>query len=261
MTPELSIAIEACMKAGRRIAPYGRASSVLAGGDEPSLSPDEVEHDADLLIARTLSATGLPLHSGCGATVAQELRSSWYRFWLVCPLDDHEAMESCNGEYAVSVALIEGHEPVLGVVYAPSRDELFCASRESGAFRVRSASTPHARPQRLPRLACQGGDGGRPCRVLVGRSTDDGVLPGFMKVLGTGIGAFEVVPTGGALKFCLIAAGEADLYPCLGSSFEWETAAGHAILKAVGRNIVDIHTGRELAYNKAEMVNPCFIAQ
>jgi 3'(2'), 5'-bisphosphate nucleotidase len=261
MTPELIIAIEACMKAGHRIVRSGCGASLQGVGDEPSPWPDDVAQDANLVITRTLSATGLPLLSGYGDPVARDPRSSWHQYWLVCPLDDQEGMESCSGEYAVSVALVEGHEAVLGVVYAPSRDELFCASRESGAFRVRQTSTPHARTQRLVRPSFRGSADGRPCRVLVGRSTDEGTLPGYMEGLCSRVGAFEVVPTGGALKFCLIAAGEADLYPCLGTSFEWETAAGHAILKAVGRNVVDIRTGRELAYNKEEMVNPCFIAR
>ncbi len=261
MTPELIIAIEACMKAGHRIVRYGCGSTLQGAGGDPSPASDDAAQDANLLITRTLSATGLPLLSGYGDPVAWDPRSSWHRFWLVCPLDDQEGIESCSDEYAVSVALVEGHEVVLGVVYAPSRDELFCASRESGAFRVRQPSTPHARPQRLMRTSSHGPSGARTCRVLVGRSTDEGTLPGYMEGLRSGGGAFEVVPTGGALKFCLIAAGEADLYPCLGTSFEWETAAGHAILKAVGRNVVDITTGRELAYNKEEMINPCFIAR
>lgn len=262
MTPELIVAIEACMKAGRAIARHDCRVPVLEDGTEEEFATDEPGFESHQLITRALSVTGLPILSEYGEPVPYEIRSGWLQFWMVSPLQGVDEFMGSTGEYTVSVALVEGHEPVLGVVYVPSRDELYCASRETGAFHVREASSSIAYTTRLFRSGRRGLlSGVRSCRIVVSRSRSDEMVLKYMNDLGNRELSMDLVPKGGALKFCLVATGEADLYPRLETTLEWETAAGHAILKAVGKNVVDIRTGQELVYNKPDMVNPCFIAQ
>lgn len=262
MTPELAVAIEACMKAGRAIAKHDRRVPVLVDGSDDMPAPDEAGMESHDQITRTLLVTGLPILSEYSVPVPYEVRSGWLQFWLVSPLDGVEEFLGDSGEYTVSVALIEGHETVLGVIYAPAKDELFCASRETGAFRIRGASRKLATSTRLFRSSRNGLiSGARSCRILVSRSRNDEMVLKYLHETGKGYINLDIVPKGGALKFCLIATGDADLYPRLDATLEWETAAGHAILRAVGKSVVDVRTGQELTYNKPDMINPCFIAQ
>jgi 3'(2'), 5'-bisphosphate nucleotidase len=263
MTPELILAIDACMKAGRTIARRDCRVPVLAGcGDDDAYAPDEAGMESHCLLTRVLSPSGLPVISPFSEPVPFEVRSSWHHFWLVSPLDSIDGFLDCSGEYTVSAALVEGHEPVLGVVYSPSRDELYFASRESGAFRIREASSAIADTTRLFRSRRRGlASVTRSCRILVSRSRNDEKMIRYMDDLGREYENIDVMAEEGAMKFCRVAAGEADMYPCFGSTLEWDTAAGHAILKAVDGNVTDIRTGRELTYNKPYLVNPCFVAQ
>lgn len=264
LTPELMIAIEACLQSGRALLKRARQAARPNGvghNGHDRFSEGPAPESGDL-IGKRLSATGLPVVNCHHVLQAYDERSSWYRFWLVDPLDGTYDAASGSGECTVSAALIEKGEPVLGVVYAPLTDDLYFASRETGAYRVRDASSPAASTCRLSREGRNSfGREGQVCRVLVGRASLGDCAIRYLQELRQHYDAIDVVQKDGGLKLCMIASGEADLYPRFEDSSEWETAAGHAILKAVGKNIVDIATGRELSYNKPEMRNPSFIAQ
>jgi len=255
------IAIEACLQSGRAILRYERQIN-------PPLKRDEtaVAFYAGLrsneLIQNRLSMTGLPFMSERGRIVPYEERVGWERFWLVDSLEGEQGFVSGTGEYTVSIALIEFHEPVLGVVYAPLMDELYFASRETGAYRVSEASSSTASSFRLTRTSRRGPfRESSHFRLLVSPSHFDERTIRYIEELKRQYKVIDVVQDESALKLCMVAAGEADLYPMLDSSAEWETAAGHAIMKAVGKNIIDIASGRELSYNKPDIHNPSFIAK
>jgi 3'(2'), 5'-bisphosphate nucleotidase len=263
MTPELIIAIEVCLKAGKAILRHDCSyAPAFVDRLDGGLSSDEAGLEAYRLIAHNLSVTGLPVIGEYSESVPYEVRSGWRQFWLVAPIQgEYESLEG-TGDCTVSVALIEGHEPVLGVVYAPATDELYCGSRDSGAYRVRNASSTLARTTRLmpssgdPRTP-------EPCtsRLVVSRSHLDERMLVYIEELSDQYSDIELIQQGGTLNFGMVASGEADLYPRLDATCEWDTAAGHAILKAVGKNLFDIVSGRELAYNKPDLVNPFFIAR
>jgi 3'(2'), 5'-bisphosphate nucleotidase len=261
LTPELMIAIEACLQSGRAILRYERHLQPPGKRDEAAVVYD-VGHRSNELIKNRLSMTGLPLMSERGRIVPYEERAGWERFWLVDPLEGEQGFVSGVGEYTVSIALIEFNEPVLGVVYAPRIDELYFASRETGAYRVSEASSSSASSIRLIRASKSGSlKRSRHYRLLVSRSNFDERTVKYIEELRLQYPEIDVVRKESALKLCMLAAGEADLYPGLENSIEWETAAGHAIMKAVGKNIVDISSGRELIYNKPDIHNPSFIAK
>lgn len=178
------------------------------------------------------------------ATTADRRR--WRRFWLVDPLDGTKEFIKRNDEFTVNIALIEDGRPTLGAVWAPALAEGFAGAPGVGAWRFdttgRSAiSTRVPAPARL--------------RVVGSRSHRGDSLDGLLAALGP----HELIAIGSSLKICRIATGEADLYPRLGPTSEWDTAAAHAVLEAAGGAVVDLE-GEPLRYNKEDILNPFFLA-
>jgi 3'(2'), 5'-bisphosphate nucleotidase len=170
------------------------------------------------------------------------------RFWLVDPLDGTKEFIKRNGEFTVNVALIERGVPVLGVVHVPVTGETYAAAGPGTA----SLSIGGGAARRIavrPRPA-----GG--ATIVASRSHgDDGALDGFL----AGIAVAERRPAGSSVKFCLVARGEADLYPRLGPTMEWDTAAGHAVLLGAGGAVTTLD-GEPLCYGKTGYRNPHFVA-
>lgn len=190
----------------------------------------------------------IPVWSEEDAEIPRETRSAWPRFWLVDPLDGTREFIKRNGEFTVNIALVEGHAPVLGVVYAPVPGHLYAGIPGSGAWRTDGGGAPRPITVRRP-AAC-------PVRIAGSRSHRGASLEGFL----AGIGEHEFVAMGSSLKFCLVAEGAADVYPRVGPTSEWDTAAAQAVVEAAGGRVVDL-TGRPLRYNTgAGRLNPHFIA-
>lgn len=191
---------------------------------------------------------GWPVLSEESAEVPFEQRRNWPRFWLVDPLDGTKEFLQRNGEFTVNIALIEDAHPVLGVVGAPAMGKLYYAARGAGAWKEDAGSVA---PIRVGRAA----DG--PIRVVVSRSHASGeedLSPW------AGSGPHACIPMGSSLKFCLVADGTADLYPRLGPTMEWDTAAAQCILEVAGGRVTDLH-GRTMVYNKLSLLNPGFVAR
>ena len=168
-------------------------------------------------------------------------------FWLVDPLDGTKEFVSRNGEFTVNIALIEHGAPVLGVVFAPAIERLFAASAGSGAVIEDSGGR---RPVAARATPSEG------ATVVSSRSHGDAeALARF--TAGRKIAA--AITAGSSLKFCLVAAGQADLYPRFGCTMEWDTAAGDAILRAAGGTVTDLG-GKLLMYGKPGFENPHFVA-
>jgi len=170
------------------------------------------------------------------------------RFWLVDPLDGTKEFISRNGEFTVNIALIEEQRPTLGVVYAPALDRLFCGV-EGGGARVEEASGSR-------RIACRRVPSSGLTVVSSRSHGDAAALDQFL----SGRRVAASVNAGSSLKFCLIAAGEADLYPRFGRTMEWDIAAGDAVLRAAGGRVIELD-GREMRYGKPGFANPHFIAE
>ncbi len=169
-------------------------------------------------------------------------------FWLVDPLDGTKEFLNRNGEFTVNIGLIEGSQPVLGVVFAPALDTLFAGAKGVGATR-KIGDTP-ARPIKVREEPADG-----LTIVASRRHGDPEVLDKFL----SGRTLKETRNAGSSLKFCLVAAGEADLYPRFGRTMEWDTAAGHAVLSAAGGRVTT-EDGAPLTYAKNEIFeNPHFI--
>lgn len=169
------------------------------------------------------------------------------RFWLVDPLDGTKEFISRNGEFTVNIALVVDGEPVLGVVYAPALGRLFAGARGGDAYVEDAAGRRSIRCRGVP---------GAGLTVVASRSHGDA------DALASFLGERKVASlenAGSSLKLCLVAAGEADLYPRLGRTMEWDIAAGHAVLAAAGGRIADL-SGAALRYGKPGFENPHFVA-
>lgn len=168
-------------------------------------------------------------------------------YWLVDPLDGTREFVARNGEFTVNIALVEDGEPVLGVVFAPSLGRLFAGGRGLGAFVDDRAGRRGIAARQRPAHECVAavsrlhGDAGRAEAFLAAQ------------------GVTRCVVAGSSLKFGLLAAGEADLYPRFGRTMEWDTAAGQAVLVAAGGRVLDL-AGAPLRYGKPGCENPDFVA-
>ena len=174
-------------------------------------------------------------------------RKRWSDLWLVDPLDGTREFVNRNGEFTINIALIRAHRPVLGLVLAPALDLAYGGVSGNGAWRRQRGET-------LP-IAVQQPARSRP--VVAGSRSHRGAS---LDALLARLGPHELMSVGSALKLCLVAEGTADLYPRLGDTFEWDTAAGQAVLEAAGGAVVDL-TGQPLRYNERESLrNPHFLA-
>ncbi len=169
------------------------------------------------------------------------------RFWLVDPLDGTREFVNRNGEFTVNIALIDDGAPVLGVVLVPVLARLFGGLVGHGAWVEENGQRRVIGCRYAP-------DEG--LTVVASRSHDD---PAAVDALLAGKKVARRIQAGSSMKLCLIAAGEADLYPRLGRTMEWDIAAGHAVLAAAGGHVRDL-SGAELRYGKAGLENPHFVA-
>ena len=173
-------------------------------------------------------------------------RKKWPRYWLIDPLDGTREFIKRNGEFTVNIALIDGDESVMGVVYAPVIGVLYYAAKGQGAFKQSSTNEPkkiHVREK------CSG-----KTVVACGRSHPTDEVKAFLENLGE----HEIIRVGSALKSCLVAEGKADLYARLGPTSEWDTAAAQCVVEEAGGAITNIAMQR-LRYNsKDDLLNPHF---
>jgi 3'(2'), 5'-bisphosphate nucleotidase len=170
------------------------------------------------------------------------------RFWLVDPLDGTREFISRNGELTVNIALIEDGRPLLGVVHVPALATTYGGIVAGIARRRRDGVTQAIAARKPP------GDG-----VIVLSSRSHGDTEAMEAYLGAErVGGHRTA--GSALKFCLVAEGIADLYPRLGRTMEWDTAAGHAVVVAAGGRVTTLE-GIDLTYGKTGFENPHFVAR
>jgi len=215
----------------------------------PLTEADRVSHRIIVAGLADLSPR-LPVLSEEANGAEHARRLEWPRYWLVDPLDGTKEFVKRNGEFTVNIALIEDHAPVLGVVLAPAlAREYFGGPAVGGAWRAGPDGEPRAiRAAASPR---------QPLRVVGSRSHGNG---GALERYLDALGAHELRPMGSSLKICLVAEGDADIYPRFGPTSEWDTAAAQAVLEGAGGCMMDL-SGQPLRYNRGEsLLNPHFLA-
>lgn len=250
----LEAVIEIAKKAGEAIMKvYETDFDVENKSDNSPLTKADLA--AHNLIVNALKALtpDIPILSEESEAIDARVRNLWQLYWLIDPLDGTREFVKRNGEFTVNIALISKYLPVLGVVYAPATDLLYFASAGGGAFKQSKnlkAYPIHTRPFNMENLIVAGS-----------RSHSDHNFQRFLNNIHIATGTVpELINMGSSLKICLVAQGSADVYPRLGPTSEWDTAAAHCILKEAGGNIFD-QAGHELRYNtKQSLLNPSFFA-
>ena len=190
----------------------------------------------------------IPVLSEESSEIKYHERLKWKEYWLVDPLDGTKEFIKKNGEFTTNIALISKNKPVLGVIHVPASNETFWGSNEIGAYHLEGDLV--SKKQKIS-VSQHKKDS---LRIVSSRSHPSGDLKELLDQLDK----FELVSIGSSLKFCLIAKGEADCYPRLGPTCEWDTAAGEIIAESSGATIVDL-SNKHIQYNKDSFLNPRFI--
>jgi 3'(2'), 5'-bisphosphate nucleotidase len=234
---------------------YAKDFDIYEKNDASPLT--EADLAAHLHILESLNrVSDLPVLSEESANISWETRKSWSRYWLVDPLDGTKEFIKKNGEFTVNIALIEYGEPTLGVVHAPVLDTTFVGWVGNGAFKTEKGSR-----KTITTKAHQTGD---VWQVVGSRSHQS---PEINKVLDALGGENKLIAMGSSLKLCCVADGTAHVYPRVGPTSEWDTAAAHAVVLAAGGKVTVLDAdnpldpdAHPLRYNQKDSVlNPYFM--
>ncbi len=241
------------IEAGRAIMDVYQREDLGVRAKDDASPVTEADEAADALISAGLRAEfpGIPL-------VTEEQAAthdlSARIFLIVDPLDGTKEFIKRRGEFTVNIALVEDGTPTLGVVYAPAKERMFLTPatggviEETGDFDLEKAGPTKPIRVASPDTAA--------LRVVASKSHRDQATDDYI----SRYPVQDMVSAGSSLKFCLVAAGEADFYPRLGPTMEWDTAAGHAVLGAAGGSVLVKKTHEPLRYGKPEFRNPFFLA-
>ena len=190
----------------------------------------------------------IPIISEEGKSIDYSVRKNWDKFWLVDPLDGTKEFINKNGEFTVNIALIENNIPICGVIYIPCTKEIFYGSALTGSFKI----NPHGIKEEI---FVSVKDFSNPINVVQSRTHSGDEENEFYSKYKIN----ERVSKGSSLKICLVAEGKAELYFRGGPTWEWDTAAGHAILISAGGYFLNKDKSK-LVYNKKDLKNYGFIA-
>ena len=239
--------------------------------DSPLTQADKASH---AIISRHLKDSDIPILSEEGKALPVAERRPWQTLWIVDPLDGTKEFIKKNGEFTVNIALVTDGKPTLGVVYAPDRQRLYFSMQDLGAFMIDDPNRLKGVSQQLAAADIKLADLTHQAQQLpltkhkdqaytiVGsRSHATPELTQFVDDKREEFGQVDFIPAGSSLKICLVAEGQADIYPRLGPTMEWDTAAGHAIAQAAGARIYEYESGKPLQYNKENLLNPWFVVE
>jgi len=233
--------------AGRAILEvYSTDFEVQNKSDESPLTKADLASHLCIVAGLEQLTPDIPIISEEAGLPDFEERRQWDRYWLIDPLDGTKEFVNRNGEFTVNIALIANNRPIVGVVHVPVQNKTYIGCKGLGAERRngKDATTAiHVTSQ-----------SSTPVRVVGSRSHRGASLDAYL----TNLGEHNMVPMGSSLKFCVVAEGGADIYPRLGPTSEWDTAAAQAVVEQAGGRVVTLD-GKAMTYNaKADILNPHF---
>ena len=190
----------------------------------------------------------IPIISEENKQIEYETRQKWKYYWCIDPIDGTKEFIKKNGEFTINIALIHKNTPILGVVYAPVIDEIYKAKKGEGAFK---------NGERLPLKTNKHPK--EKLHVVASKSHLSKETQEFINRLETK--EIEQITKGSSLKLCMVATGEADIYPRLAPTMEWDTAAADAIVRETSKMTYQFDTGIPLVYNKKNLLNPWFVVK
>ena len=227
---------------------YRQPIDVIAKADASPLTIADLRSHETITRGLAALTPDIPVLSEESSEISFETRAQWRTFWLVDPLDGTKEFLARNDQFTVNIALIDAHQAVFGAVYIPAQDMMYWGGKAHGAYRQHGTSTHEQIEIRKSAPAR--------VRIVGSRSHASDALTQVLPRLGP----HDLVQVGSSLKFCLIAAGEADVYPRFGPTSEWDTAAAQAVVEGAGGRVLT-SDGLPLRYNTKESVlNPHFVA-
>ncbi len=261
---DITLALNAAIRAGEKILevyndPESDFSVERKADNSPLTIADKMSHE---IIAGFLKDSDYPVLSEEGKEIAFDDRKNWQKFWLVDPLDGTKEFIKRNGEFTVNIAFVENGNPVMGVIYVPVARTLYFGQAGMGAWKMELADlgaelTIGALKERSVKIPAT--DSERKFTAVGSRSHSNEETVAYFKKLEEEHGKIEIISKGSSLKICMVAEGSADVYPRFGPTMEWDTAAGHAIAVAAGKNVTLADQKIPLKYNKENLLNPFFI--
>jgi len=262
----LSIAINAAIKAGKLIMEVYNSNDFHVNLKSDKTPLTLADRQAHTEIANSLSKTRIPTLSEEGRNILYEERKGWEYFWLVDPLDGTKDFIKRNGEFTVNIALIINGYPIMGVVYVPVLENLYFSLKPEGSYKVTSIEptlTPSLRYDELTSIGNKLPLAKKHDKFTVvgSRSHMNHDTEEYIASLEKKYGDINLINRASSLKMCMVAEGIADIYPRFNSMWEWDTAAGQAIVEGAGCFVISAETNQRLVYNKEDLHNPWFIVK
>jgi len=261
MKENFKIAILAALDAGKEIMRvYNSEIKIEYKDDNSPLT--EADKRANDVINSYLIKTGIPIISEENKQTDYNVRKNWRTCWIVDPVDGTKEFIKRNGEFTVNIALITNGKPDLGVIYVPAIKTIYVANvNKKEAFKSELVSHTSTLEEVFncstmlsPKVLKS-----EKIQVVGSRSHMSQETLDFVETLKKEVNEVEIVTKGSSLKFCLVAEGNADVYPRFAPTMEWDTAAGQAICNAVGIDVISQDTNEPLLYNKKKLLNPWFL--
>ena len=234
-------------QAGRAILEvYSSDFEVQSKDDDSPLTQADLASHHCIVAGLEALTPGMPIISEESGLPDFDERRQWDRYWLIDPLDGTKEFVNRNGEFTVNISLINDQNPVFGVVHVPVPNKTYLGCVGYGAERRDADGTVES-----IRVSAASSN---PVRVVGSRSHRGASLDAYLENLGN----CDMIPMGSSLKFCVIAEGGADLYPRLGLTSEWDTAAAQAVVEQAGGRVITLD-GKAMKYNtKSDILNPYF---
>ena len=247
----LNTAIDISKKAGEKIMEIYNDVDIDISFKNDNSPLTEADKASNTVIEKELKklTPSIPILSEEGKNIKFKTRHKWNLFWLIDPLDGTKEFIKRNGEFTVNIALISDGEPILGIVFAPVLDTIWYGDVKKGSFKSKKNKKPFKIKTTKPKK-------NNPVKVVTSRShTNNPKLKEFLMDYPN----HELVKMGSSIKICCVADGTAHIYPRLGPTMEWDTAAAHAVVKFAGGNIYDLEKMNQIKYNKSSLLNPEFL--
>ncbi len=226
---------------------YATDFDVQSKADKSPLTQADLASQRRIIAKLQELTPDIPIISEESGLPAFDERREWQRYWLIDPLDGTKEFVNRHGDFTVHIALLEAGRPVFGAVHVPVQQKTYIGCEGHGAeLRDRGRSPLKVR---VADTSC------KPVRVVGSRSHRGASLDAFLAELGD----YDLVAMGSSLKFCVVAEGAADVYPRLGPTSEWDTAAAQAVVEQAGGAVLRLD-GKPLLYNqKSDILNPWFV--
>jgi 3'(2'), 5'-bisphosphate nucleotidase len=253
--------IDIALQAGQAVMEiYQKDFTIEYKDDTSPLTEADIKANEIICQALTKLYPNIPILSEENKSIEYSERKDWEYYWCIDPIDGTKEFIKKNDEFTINIALIGKDTPLLGVVYAPALAEVYYAKQGEGAFRrVLSVKWEVLSKERLPIHVND-----KPTEelaVVASKSHLSDETQAFIDSLALNTEHLTLTSRGSSLKLCMVATGEADIYPRLAPTMEWDTAAADAIVREAGKMSYQFESNNPMVYNKENLLNPWFVVR